>query len=430
MSEILPEKESFLDFSYLSSAFYNFVHISNDNFKKINLPEDDEKFDKEFEKLNFENYSNYLEYMSYLNNREKEIKKFKMKLIKSVFNVEFNEKKKELILFELCGKMNISIFANKNKLIKLLCPQIINFTFDIYELIKLIIKNMDVEYLIEIDKITLDKNNLSKENSLLKDKIKLKKKVPIADEKNEELKKEISQLKERMKLFEQNNNNKIVNKLEDQVKKLNDLSAKQIEEKSQLEGQVKKLNDLMAKQIEEKAQLKGQVKKLNDLMAKQIEEKAQLEGKVKKLSDLSAKQIEEKAQLESKVKKLSDLSAKQIEEKSQLEDQMKKIKKSNDYLFNEIEEMKKKNLADESYQYMKKLNIQILKEGIAFNNKNLDHYKTNNDFDNLKLELVKRDLNINGLERLINVLSEDLIVKGAQIDKLIEEVEGLKKTKK
>ena len=430
MSEILPEKESFLDFSYLSSAFYNFVHISNDNFKKINLPEDDEKFDKEFEKLNFENYSNYLEYMSYLNNREKEIKKFKMKLIKSVFNVEFNEKKKELILFELCGKMNISIFANKNKLIKLLCPQIINFTFDIYELIKLIIKNMDVEYLIEIDKITLDKNNLSKENSLLKDKIKLKKKVPIADEKNEELKKEISQLKERMKLFEQNNNNKIVNKLEDQVKKLNDLSAKQIEEKSQLEGQVKKLNDLMAKQIEEKAQLKGQVKKLNDLMAKQIEEKAQLEGKVKKLSDLSAKQIEEKAQLESKVKKLSDLSAKQIEEKSQLEDQMKKIKKSNDYLFNEIEEMKKKNLADESYQYMKRLNIQILKEGIAFNNKNLDHYKTNNDFDNLKLELVKRDLNINGLERLINVLSEDLIVKGAQIDKLIEEVEGLKKTKK
>ena len=388
MSEILPEKESFLDFSYLSSAFYNFVHISNDNFKKINLPEDDEKFDKEFEKLNFENYSNYLEYMSYLNNREKEIKKFKMKLIKSVFNVEFNEKKKELILFELCGKMNISIFANKNKLIKLLCPQIINFIFDIYELIKLIIKNMDVEYLIEIDKITLDKNNLSKENSLLKDKIKLKKKVPIADEKNEELKKEISQLKEQMKLFEKNNNNKIVNKLEDQVKKLNDLSAKQIEEKSQLEGQVKKLNDLMAKQIEEKAQLEGQVKKLNDL------------------------------------------SVKQIEEKSQLEDQMKKIKKSNDYLFNEIEEMKKKNLADESYQYMKRLNIQILKEGIAFNNKNLDHYKTNNDLNNLKLELVKRDLNINGLERLINVLSEDLIVKGAQIDKLIEEVEGLKKTKK
>ena len=388
MSEILPEKESFLDFSYLSSAFYNFVHISNDNFKKINLPEDDEKFDKEFEKLNFENYSNYLEYMSYLNIREKEIRKFKMKLIKSVFNVEFNEKKKELILFELCGKMNISIFANKNKLIKLLCPQIINFIFDIYELIKLIIKNMDVEYLIEIDKITLDKNNLSKENSLLKDKIKLKKKVPIADEKNEELKKEISQLKEQMKLFEKNNNNKIVNKLEDQVKKLNDLSAKQIEEKSQLEGQVKKLNDLMAKQIEEKAQLEGQVKKLNDL------------------------------------------SVKQIEEKSQLEDQMKKIKKSNDYLFNEIEEMKKKNLADESYQYMKRLNIQILKEGIAFNNKNLDHYKTNNDLNNLKLELVKRDLNINGLERLINVLSEDLIVKGAQIDKLIEEVEGLKKTKK
>ena len=109
---------------------------------------------------------------------------------------------------------------------------------------------------------------------------------------------------------------------------------------------------------------------------------------------------------------------------------MKQLKKSNDFLFNEIEDMKKKNLADESYQYMKKLNIQILKEGIAFNNKNLDYYRTRNDLDNLKIELVRRDLNINGLERLINVFSEDLLVKGDQINKLKEEIEGLKKAKK
>ena len=413
MSENLPENESFLNFSYLSSVFYNFVLISNDNFKKINLPEDDDKFDKDFEKLNFENYSNYLEHMSYINNSGKEIEEKKIKFIKSVFNMEFNENEKKIILFELCDKMNISIFANKNKLIKLLCPQIINFIFDIYELINLIIKKMDVEYLIETDKIKLDKNNLSKENSLLKDKIKLlKKKAPNFGKKNEELEKEINQLKEHMKLFEKENNNKIekikhkledqVKELEDKVKKSNDLLAKQIEEKIHLEDQVKELED--------------KVKKSNDLLAKQIEEKIHLEDQVKELED--------------KVKKSNDLLTNQVEEKTYLEEQVKQLKKSNDFLFNEIEDMKKKNLADESYQYMKKLNIQILKEGIAFNNKNLDYYRTRNDLDNLKIELVRRDLNINGLERLINVFSEDLLVKGDQINKLKEEIEGLKKAKK
>ena len=79
---------------------------------------------------------------------------------------------------------------------------------------------------------------------------------------------------------------------------------------------------------------------------------------------------------------------------------------------------------------MKKLNLQILKEGIDFNNKNLEYYKTKNDLENFKIELIKRDLYINDIERLINVFIKDLLVKGAQIDKLKEEIEGLKKAKK
>ena len=79
---------------------------------------------------------------------------------------------------------------------------------------------------------------------------------------------------------------------------------------------------------------------------------------------------------------------------------------------------------------MKNLNIQMVKEGIAFNNDNLDCYKKNTDLEKLKIELVKRDLKIKGLERLINVFSKDLQVKDSQIDKLKEEIETLKKEKK
>ena len=79
---------------------------------------------------------------------------------------------------------------------------------------------------------------------------------------------------------------------------------------------------------------------------------------------------------------------------------------------------------------MKELNIQIVKEGIDFNKENLDYYKKNTDLENLKIELVKKDLNIKGLERLINIFTKDLQVKEGQIDKLKKEIEDLKKGKK
>lgn len=58
--------------------------------------------------------------MSFLNNSDEKINQIKIKLIKSVLNIEFNENKKEKILSELYDKVTISIFTNKNKLIKLL----------------------------------------------------------------------------------------------------------------------------------------------------------------------------------------------------------------------------------------------------------------------------------------------------------------------
>ena len=282
MSKIIAEKDPFLNFSFLTSAFYNFILISNDNFKKIKLPENDVKFDEEFEKLNFENYSNYLEYLSYLNRIGEEIDKIKIKLINSVVKMEFNDKKKEKIVFILSVKMNISIFANKNKLIKLLSIQIINFLFDIYELINLIIKNMDnkkkiqqitIENLIEKSKLKSDKDNLSNKNIILEEKIKsLKKKInsnkekseDILQKKNKDLEKEISKLKETMKIFE-NKMEKVQNSL--------------IMEKKERDEEIKKANDLLTKQIEDKKKLEEQVEKTNDLLVKHIEDKKKLENR-------------------------------------------------------------------------------------------------------------------------------------------------------
>ena len=417
MSKIIAEKDPFfLNFSFLTSAFYNFILISNDNFKKIKLLENDVKFDEEFEKLNFENYSNYLEYLSYLNRSGEEIDKIKIKLINSVVKMEFNDKKKEKIVFILSDKMNMSIFANKNKLIKLLSIQIINFLFDIYELINLIIKNMDnnekkiqqinIENLIETSKLKSDKDNLSNKNIILEEKIKsLKKKInrnkekseDFLQKKNKDLEKEISKLKETMKIFE-NKMEKVQNSL--------------LMEKKERDEEIKKANDLLTKQIEDKKKLEEQVEKTNDLLVKHIEDKKKLEEQVEKTKDLLVKHIEDKKKLEEQVEKLK----KKVQE----------LDESNDCLFNEMQNIRKKDYTDENYQYMKNLNIKLLEELIVYNDKKLELYKGENDMDNFKNELKKRDLKIDSLQKLKIIYEKDLQVKEKKIDELRLEIERLK----
>ena len=76
--------------------------------------------------------------------------------------------------------------------------------------------------------------------------------------KNKDLEKEISKLKETMKIFE-NKMEKVQNSLlmekkerDEEIKKANDLLTKQIEDKKKLEEQVEKTNDLLVKHIEDK----------------------------------------------------------------------------------------------------------------------------------------------------------------------------------
>ena len=116
------------------------------------------------------------------------------------------------------------------------------------------------------------------------------------------------------------------------------------------------------------------------------------------------------------------------------------IKESNNLLIKEIEDIKKKQkLAEENYQYMKNLNIDILKEGISLNEEKYDKYKEtiNNlkkdncelklQMENCNIEISKKDCEINSLNKLNDLFSKDC---QNQINQLKEEIELLKKTKK
>ena len=140
MNEIL--NEPILDYCFITSAFYDFVVNSGKNFQKINLEGNEENIVKQFEEMNQENYFDYIESQSYINNNDEQINKFKFKSIQSFFNFEVNFDDKEKIFNEISKKINISMFVNKNLLIKLLSQQIINFLFEVNELFFLIIKDM------------------------------------------------------------------------------------------------------------------------------------------------------------------------------------------------------------------------------------------------------------------------------------------------
>ena len=154
MNEIL--NGPILDYCFITSAFYDFVVNSGKNFQKINLEENEESIVKQFEEMNQENYFDYIESQSYINNNDEKINKFKFKSIQSFFNFEVNLDDKEKIFNEISKKINISMFVNKNLLIKLLSQQIINFLFEINELFFLIIKDMGKRNKEKIGKISVE----------------------------------------------------------------------------------------------------------------------------------------------------------------------------------------------------------------------------------------------------------------------------------
>ena len=244
MTKALLEDSDILNFAYLTAAFYKFVTNSSSNFEEafqkqisknkknkttLNERMDEEnKMIQEFTKLNTNNYMNYLENLDLVNEEdgeieEKDIKKNKIELIESVFMKEFFKNKSiENIVNRLNDKMNYSIFNNKNKLMELLSEQTTEFLFKIYEYLNKIIKyikglqdeNIGIimtKNLLEEEKMKKDYENnklkLLNEKIYLKNEIellnkKLNKKNKMEDkliEKNKALEIEKSNLKENMK---------------------------------------------------------------------------------------------------------------------------------------------------------------------------------------------------------------------------------------
>lgn len=244
MNTLLSDDESFLNFTYLTASFYNFVNNSGKNFKEINskiLKRDDSKkknqpkknnedFDIEFDKLNSDNYMNYIENISLINNNDEEAKKNKLKLIKSVFNDELNVNSKDKLCYILSQKINCSMLYDKFRLVKFLSNETINFVFDIFELFYKVIKSIEESQKTKIQKLVADnlleeerlkqekenfKKKMSKENVDLKNKIeqlnqminKIKKNEDYLTEKNGDLEKKIKALKENFQKNENDFNN-------------------------------------------------------------------------------------------------------------------------------------------------------------------------------------------------------------------------------
>lgn len=95
MSMELSDDELLLNFSYLTSIYYNFVVISDENFKEVNLNLKEQYINNEFEKLNQDNLLNFIEYKSFLQRNDEQDKKYKLEFIKSTFKLIIMKMKKK-----------------------------------------------------------------------------------------------------------------------------------------------------------------------------------------------------------------------------------------------------------------------------------------------------------------------------------------------
>ena len=181
--------DTFLNFTFVSSAFYKFIDNSNKIFNNIDLTKDEITISKNFNKLNDSNFLDFFEYISYINDNNSR-RKEKINLIKNVLNIKYDYKEKDKILSELSKKIDFTMFSNKNLLVKLLSPQIINFLFTIYNLFILNIKDMDSMSNEKIGKILAE--NLIEEEKLKKEFSKSEK---VLKNENAKLKENINELK-------------------------------------------------------------------------------------------------------------------------------------------------------------------------------------------------------------------------------------------
>ena len=431
MSE--PLKEEILDFCYITSVFHNFIVNSGKNFKKINLAQNEETIAKEFYSLNQDNFFAYNENLSFIKCREK--KEYKLNCIHSFFEHEVNFEEKEKIFNEIYKKMNISIFVNKNILVKLLSTQIINFVFDINELFFLIINIMEKCHNDKILKLTeenlINEDNIRKEKSisekkLLKENNNLKKKIDSLNnninnndiklkQKNKDLEKQVNNLKQNINEYESviQKQKETTIKSEEEINNITNLLNK---EKNELKRRDDKnyyqyFKNLNKEIILEQISLNNDTfKKYENKITDLIKQNKNLDLKVfdlnSGLSELSVKVSEISKQNKDLLAKFSELT----EENKGLKSSISGLTEENKGLKSTISELTEENKRLKST--ISELNerisdFQLKNDGLTKENISLTSKISELEIK-FEIENSKKDSDIRGLKQLIKILFVEL----------------------
>ena len=381
-------EESLLNFCYITGAFYQYVQISGENFdlmKKNNINEikigqNNAIIEKEFES----NIIKYFENLSLLNDNRKESIKIKFELIRKIFGNEF-EKCQNLKKFDILkNKINSSMLKDKFLLVKLISNQIIKE--------KLInSKKALSKEIIELKKLIDEKNKHINKYKIMEEKL-------LEINKNQD--KEISKLKDSIKMILKNLNDQKI-EFKEEVKLLKkELKAQKIESEEEVKLLKKELNESKSSISRLENKLKDSDEKVSQLENKLIdsdEKVSQLENKLKdsektitfieKKLNYSEKNSEEKITLLNT--ELGIAHGKQLE----LVNDIKKLK---DCIIKLNEKIDKK---EEEYNFMKNLNPQNNQSAI-----------TNN-----------------GLLRCLNLISKDYELIKSKLDEKNEQLENIKK---
>ena len=385
-------EESLLNFCYITGAFYQYVQISGENFdlmKKNNINEikigqNNAIIEKEFESKNNNNYMDYFENLSLLNDNEKKSTKIKSELIRKIFGNEF-EKCQNLKKFDILkNKINSSMLKDKFLLVKLISNQIIKE--------KLInSKKALSKEIIELKKLIDEKNKHINKYKIMEEKL-------LEINKNQD--KEISKLKDSIKMILKNlNDQKIESKEEIKLLK-KELKAQKIESEEEVKLLKKELNES-----------KSSISQLENKLIDYDEKVSQLENKLKD-SEKTITFIEKKLNYSEKnsEKKITLLNIELgIANGKQLE-LVNDIKKLKDCIIKLNEKIDKK---EEEYNFMKNLNLQIIIDYVSSKNENPQNNQS--------------AITNNGLLRCLNLISKDYELIKSKLDEKNEQLENIKK---
>jgi chromosome segregation ATPase len=311
------------------------------------------------------------------------------------------------------------MLKDKFLLVKLISNQIINFLFDIYENFFNVVKNMDeaqnkryqdlvAKNLIDEEKLINSKKALSKEiielKKLIDEKNKHINKYKIMEEKlleiNKNQDKEISKLKDSIKMILKNLNDQKI-EFKEEVKLLKkELNAQKIESKEEVKLLKKELNESKSSISQLENKLKDSDEKVSQLENKLIDSEETITFMKEKLN-YSEKNSEKKITLLNI--ELGIANGKQLE----LVNDIKKLK---DCIIKLNEKIDKK---EEEYNFMKNLNLQILIDYVSSKNENPQNNQS--------------AITNNGLLRCLNLISKDYELIKSKLDERNEQLENMKK---